>query len=139
MFFCFILIVCFCQLLRVQHSCSSTQSWRSVLPSIVETRDQNSCVYPLLFSDRNLGSFCGDRNPIHPQPLGSCGPLQGVMHEKCLIIIHDPGMRPGPESKPKTLMNQMEKWYEREMSELTGCSIHIQQPPAANVYRKSHA
>ena len=32
----------FYQLLRVQHSCSSTQSWGSVLPSIVETRDQNS-------------------------------------------------------------------------------------------------
>ena len=31
----------FYQLLRVQlHSCSSTQSWGSVLPSIVETRDQ---------------------------------------------------------------------------------------------------
>ena len=29
----------FYQLLRVQHSCSSTQSWGSVLPSIVETRD----------------------------------------------------------------------------------------------------
>ena len=27
----------FYQLLRVQHSCSSTQSWGSVLPSIVET------------------------------------------------------------------------------------------------------
>ena len=31
----------FYQLLRVQHSCSSTQSWGSVLPSIGETRDQN--------------------------------------------------------------------------------------------------
>ena len=46
------------QLLRVQHSCSSTQSWGSVLPSIVETRDQNSRGCPLLFSNRNLGSFC---------------------------------------------------------------------------------
>ena len=33
----------FYQLLCVQlHSCSSTQSWGSVLPSIVEKRDQNS-------------------------------------------------------------------------------------------------
>ena len=32
----------FYQLLHVQHSCPSTQSWGSVLPSIVETRDQNS-------------------------------------------------------------------------------------------------
>ena len=48
----------FHQLLYVQHSCSSTQSWGSVLPSIVETRDQNSRGCPLLFSNRNLGSFC---------------------------------------------------------------------------------
>ena len=48
----------FYQLLRVQHSCSSTQSWGSVLPSIVETRDQNSRDCLLLFSNRNLGSFC---------------------------------------------------------------------------------
>ena len=48
----------FYQLLRVQHICSSTQSWGSVLPSIVETRDQNSRGCPLLFSNRNLGSFC---------------------------------------------------------------------------------
>ena len=131
----------FYQLLRVQHDCSSTQSWGSVLPSIVakehklwprgrglftmtspsvtsqlsmtslrliqipfiilytpdfnftftlqlyqqgrfavshETRDQNSWGCPLLFWNRNLGSFMciGDRNPLHPQPLGSCGPLQ---------------------------------------------------------------
>ena len=52
--------------------------WVSVLPSIVETRDQNSRGCPLLFSNRNLRScMCiGDRNPIHPQPLGSCGPFQ---------------------------------------------------------------
>ena len=31
----------FYQLLRVQHSSSSTQSWGSVLPSFVEARDQN--------------------------------------------------------------------------------------------------
>ena len=48
----------FYQLLHVQHSCSSTQSRGSVLPSIVETRDQNSRGCPLLFSNRNLGSFC---------------------------------------------------------------------------------
>ena len=48
----------FYQLLRVQHSCSSTQSWSSVLTSIVETRHQNSRGCPLLFLNRNLGSFC---------------------------------------------------------------------------------
>ena len=54
----------FYELLCVQHSCSSTQSWGSVLPSIVETRDQNSRECPLLFSKRTLGSFMciGDRN-----------------------------------------------------------------------------
>ena len=38
----------FYQLLHVQHSCSSTQSWGSVLPPIVDTRNQNSwgCVFP---------------------------------------------------------------------------------------------
>ena len=48
----------FYQLLRVHPSCSFTQSWGSLLPSIVETRDQNSQGCPLLFSNRNLGSFC---------------------------------------------------------------------------------
>ena len=79
MFFVVVVFYCmFYQLLRVQHSRSSTQSWGSVLPSIVETRGQDSRGCPLLFSNRNLGSFMciGDRNPIHPQPLGSCGPLQ---------------------------------------------------------------
>ena len=48
----------FYQLLCVPHSCSSTQPWGSVLPSIVEKRDQNSRGCPLLFSNRNLGPFC---------------------------------------------------------------------------------
>ena len=41
----------FYQLLCVQHSCSSTQSWGSVidLPSIVETRGQNSRGCPFSF------------------------------------------------------------------------------------------
>ena len=56
-FFSFLMCM-FYQLLCVQHSCSSTQSWGSVLPSIVETRNQNSWGCPLLFSNRNLGSFC---------------------------------------------------------------------------------
>ena len=57
-FLCFFLNCMFYQLLRVQHSCSSTPTWGSVLPSFVETRDQNSRGCPLLFSNRNLGSFC---------------------------------------------------------------------------------
>ena len=55
----FLFINCmFYQLLRVQHSCSSTQSWGSVLTSIVKMRDQFSQGCPLLFSNRNLGSSC---------------------------------------------------------------------------------
>ena len=58
-FFLFLLLNCmFYQLLCVPHSTSSTQSWGSELPSIVEMRDQNSKGCPLLFSNRNLGSFC---------------------------------------------------------------------------------
>ena len=45
----FIFYYMFYQLLRVQCSGSSTQSLGSVLPSIVETRDQNSWGCPLLF------------------------------------------------------------------------------------------
>ena len=48
----------FYQFLCVPHHRSSTQSWGSVLPSIVEKRDQNSQGCPLLFSNSNLGSFC---------------------------------------------------------------------------------
>ena len=48
----------FYQVLGVPHSSSSTTTWGSVLPSIVETRDQDSRGCPLLFSNRNLGSFC---------------------------------------------------------------------------------
>ena len=52
-------VICmFYQVLGVPHSSSSTPTWGSVLPSIVETRDQNSRGCPLLFSNRNLGSFC---------------------------------------------------------------------------------
>ena len=58
-FFFFCLFNCmFYQLLRVQQSCSSTQSWGIVPPSIVERRDQNSWGCPLFFLNRNLGSFC---------------------------------------------------------------------------------
>ena len=57
-FFFFFFNRIFYQLLRVQHSCSFTQSWGSVPPSIVEKRDDNSRGCPLLFSNRNLGSFC---------------------------------------------------------------------------------
>ena len=39
----------FYHILCVQHSCSSTQSWGSVLPCFVETRDQNSLGFPFSF------------------------------------------------------------------------------------------
>ena len=86
----------FYQLLRVQHSCSSTQSWGSVLPSIVETRYQNSQGCPLFFSGIFL--CIGDKNPIHPQPCEEVvDHSRSKMHGTSLIITHDPGMRPGPE------------------------------------------
>ena len=90
----------FYQLLRVQHSCSSTQSWGSVLPSIVETRDENSRGCPLLFSNRNLGSFCvyGTEVLCTHSFWEVVDHSRSKMHETCLIIIHDPGMRPGSES-----------------------------------------
>ena len=99
-FFFFFLNCMFYQLLCVQHSCSSTQSWGSVLPSIVETRDQNSRGCPLLFSNRNLGSFCAWGTEIlYTHSLWEVvDHSRSKMHETYLIIIHDPGMRPGPES-----------------------------------------
>ena len=94
--------VCNCmfyQLVCVLQSCPSTQTWGSVLPSIVETRDQNSQGCPLLFLNRILGSFC-----VHGAEILYTHSLWEVvdqsrrkMHYTCIIIIHDSGMRPGPE------------------------------------------
>ena len=90
-------VTCFTSL---QHSCSSTQSWGSVLPSIVETRDQNSRGCPILFSHRNLGSFCVQGTEIlYTHSLWEVADHSGSkMHYTCLNIIHDPAMRPGVES-----------------------------------------
>ena len=90
----------FYQLRCVQHSCSSTQSWDSVLPAILKTRDQNSQCCPLLFLNRNLGSFCSSGTDIlYTHSLWEVVEhSKSKMHETCLIIIHDPGMRLGPES-----------------------------------------
>ena len=91
----------FYQLLCVQlHSCSSTQSWGSVLPSIVETRDQNSRGCPLLFLNMNLGSLCAQGTEIlYTHSLWEVvDHSRSKMHATCLIIIHDPGMRQGPKS-----------------------------------------
>ena len=55
--FVFVFIVCFTSYF-VFSMAVLPQSWGSVLPSIVEMRDQNSRGRPLLFSNRNLGSFC---------------------------------------------------------------------------------
>ena len=70
----------FYQLLCVQHSRSSTQSLDSVLPSIVETRDQNSRGCPLLFSYRNLGSFCAysGQKSYTPTAFGKLSTTPGV-------------------------------------------------------------
>ena len=96
-FFC---ICMFYQVLGVPQSSSSTQTWGSVLPSIVETRDQNFRGCPLLFSNRNLGSFCAYGTEIlYTHSLWEVvDHSRSKMHETCLIIIDDPGMRPCPES-----------------------------------------
>ena len=90
----------FYHLLSVQHNCSSTQYWGSVLPSIVETRDQNSRGCFLLFSNTNLGSFCAKGTEIlYTNSLWEVADhSRSKMHEPCFIITHDPGRRPGPES-----------------------------------------
>ena len=94
LFLFFVFNCMFYQLLVVPHSSSSTQSWGSV-----ETRDQNSQGCPLLFSSRNLGSFCAYGTEIlYTHSLWEVvDHSRSKMHETCLIIIHDPGMRPGPE------------------------------------------
>ena len=80
----------FYQLFHVQHGCSSTQSWSSVLPSIVETRVETRIpgVAPFSFQIGIWDLFCADRNPIHQQPLGSCGPLQEL--DLCYMPHHNP-------------------------------------------------
>ena len=96
----------FYQFLRVQHSCYSTQSWGSVQPSIVEARDQSSRGCPLLFLNRNLGFFCiVDKKSYTPTAFGKLWTTPGL--KTCLIIIHDPSMRPGPESNRGPLELQM--------------------------------
>ena len=63
-----------------------------------ETRIPGGC--PLLFSKRNLGSFCAYGTEIlYTHSLWEVvGHSRIKMHATCLIIIHDPGRRPGPES-----------------------------------------
>ena len=72
----------FYQLLGVQHSCSSTQSWGSVLPSIVQTGDQHSWV-ALLFLKRNLGIFFVHRGQKSYTPT-AFGRLWNTPGVKCM-------------------------------------------------------
>ena len=90
----------FFQLLRVQHSCSATQSRGGVLPSISETRDQKFPGLPPSLFELESGIFLckGDINLIHPQPVEVVDHSRSKMHETCLIIIHDPSLRLGSES-----------------------------------------
>ena len=57
-------------------------------------------VAPFSLSNRNLGSFCTKGTEIlYTHSLWEVvDHSRSKMHETCLIIIHDPGMRPGPES-----------------------------------------
>ena len=103
----------FYQLLHVQNSCSSTQSWASVLSSIVEKRGQDSRGCPLLFVNRNLGSVWAQGTEIlYTHSLWEVvDHSRSKMHYTCIIIIHDPGMRPGPESNRGPLLILLEKYY----------------------------
>ena len=94
-FFLFFLMVCFTSyfvfcIAVLPHS----PGMGSVLQSVVETRDQNSRGCPLLFSNRNLGSFCAQGTEIlYTHKLWEVvDHSRSKMHETCLIIIHDPGM-----------------------------------------------
>ena len=68
------------QLLRVQHNCSFTPSWGSLLPSIAETRDQNSWGCPLLFSKRIFFVHRGQRSYTPT----SCGTSWTTPGERCM-------------------------------------------------------
>ena len=76
-----------CIFFHVWHSCSSTQSWGRVLPSIVEKRDKNSQGCPLLFSNSYLGSFCAWRIEIlYTHSLWEVLDHSGSnMHETCPV------------------------------------------------------
>ena len=88
--FLFLLIVCFTILyLYVQHSCSSKQSRCSVLPSIVETMTKISGGCPLLYPNRNLGSFILF---YAPTALKVVDPSRSKMHYTCHIIIRTFGL-----------------------------------------------
>ena len=62
-------------------------------------RDQNSQGCPLLFSNKNLGSFFAyGTEIIYTHSVWEVvDHSRREMHYTCLIIIHDPGMRQGPE------------------------------------------
>ena len=72
--------------------------------SIVETRDQSSRGCPLLFSNRNLGSFCAQETEIlYTHSLWEVvDHSRSKMHETCLIIIHDPQYETGHGIEPGT-------------------------------------
>ena len=57
-------------------------------------------VAPLLFVNRNLGYFCAQETGIlYTHSLWEVvDHSRSKMHGTCLIIIHDPSMRSGPES-----------------------------------------
>ena len=93
----FILIVCFTSYFMFSVAVLPNMSWGSVLPSIVEMRDQNSRGCPHLFPNRNLGSFMciGDLNQykeayiiqLNIQRLTLYSFIQRALQEVCDLII----------------------------------------------------
>ena len=57
-------------------------------------------IAPFSFLNRNIGFFCAKGTEIlYTQSLWEVvDHSRSKMHETCIIIIHNPGMRPGPES-----------------------------------------
>ena len=94
----------FYQLLCVQHSCSSTQSWGSVLPVIVETTGLilGVALCSLCIGIWDLFVHRGQKS-YTPTAFGKfLDHSRSKMHETCLIIIYDPGIRLGPGIEPGT-------------------------------------
>ena len=94
----------FYQVLRVLHCCSSTQSWGSVLPSIVEMRYHNSRDCPQLFLNRGL--FCAWWTGVLYAPLafGKLWTTQGVI---CMKHGSSSPMSPDTNDKDCHIISQI--------------------------------
>ena len=88
----------FYQLFCVQHSCSSTQSWGNVYHLLLRRETRIPVVAPFSFQIDIWDLFVNRGKKSNT--LAAFGKLwtRRKMYYTCLIIIHDPSMRLGPES-----------------------------------------